>query len=100
VDRPAAVPDPARVSKAPGSPLARRLGAAIIAKRRILGLSQEQLAARAGLHRTYLAGVEGGKRNPSLQALDQIATGLGVPLSELSRLTEAMHEEPPAERGT
>ena len=99
MDRPAAVPDPAPVSKEPGSLLARRLGAAVVAKRRLLGLSQEQLAARAGLHRTYLAGVEGGKRNPSLEALGQIAAGLAVPLSELFRLTEAMNEDPPAERG-
>ena len=72
------------------STLARKLGAAITAKRRLLGISQEELAGRAGLHRTYLTSVEGGKRNPSLNALAQIASGLGIPMSELFRLMEAV----------
>ena len=46
-------------------------------------LSQEELAFRAGVHRTYLGGIERGKRNPSLRNIAAIAKALGVPLSQL-----------------
>jgi transcriptional regulator with XRE-family HTH domain len=43
--------------------------------RREKGLSQEELAHSANVHQTYLSGVEGGKRNPSVAPLcGQIAT--------------------------
>lgn len=42
------------------------------------GLSQEKLALKAELDRTYLAGVEQGKRNPSLKSLEKIIDALGV----------------------
>jgi transcriptional regulator with XRE-family HTH domain len=97
VDPPAAAPDPARVSTAggPGGPLAWRFGAAIAQKRRVLGISQEELAHRADVHRTYLAGVERGRRNPSLLAITGIAAGLGITVSELFRLAEATEEPAP-----
>ena len=44
--------------------------------------SQERLAEHAGLDRSYVAGIEVGARNPSLKALDQLATALSVRLSE------------------
>lgn len=47
------------------------------------GLSQEELAFGSGVHRTYLGGIERGKRNPSLKNLAAIAKALGVPLSQL-----------------
>jgi len=47
------------------------------------GLSQEKLAELAGLHRTYLGGVERGERNPTLLTLVKIARGFGVPLARL-----------------
>ncbi len=45
--------------------------------------SQERLAEHARLDRSYVAGIEVGARNPSLKALDQLATALSVRLSEL-----------------
>jgi len=47
------------------------------------GLSQEELAFRAGIHRTYLGGIERGERNPALKNMAAIARALGVKLSEL-----------------
>ena len=47
------------------------------------GVSQEKLAESAGLHRTYLGGVERGERNPTLLTIAKIAQGLNVPLSQL-----------------
>ena len=53
------------------------------------GLSQEALADRAGLHRTYISQIERGLKSPSLKSLAQIANALGVPLSGLMRRMEA-----------
>ena len=47
------------------------------------GLSQEELAFRAGVHRTYLGGIERGERNPALKNIAAIAKALDVTLSEL-----------------
>jgi transcriptional regulator with XRE-family HTH domain len=51
--------------------------------RREKGLSQEDVAHAADVHQTYLSGVEGGKRNPSIDVLGRIAKALGVDISEL-----------------
>jgi len=47
------------------------------------GLSQEELAFRVNIHRTYIGGIERGERNPSLKNIAAIANALGVTLSEL-----------------
>jgi len=47
------------------------------------GLSQEKFALHIGIDRTYLASVEVGKRNISIQNIKKIADGLGISLSEL-----------------
>lgn len=47
------------------------------------GLSQEKLAERAELHRTYIGMVERLERNPSLVCIHKIANGLGVHITEL-----------------
>lgn len=46
-------------------------------------LSQEELAHRAGLDRTYISSVERAVRNPTITVLDKIATGLAVALAEV-----------------
>jgi transcriptional regulator with XRE-family HTH domain len=47
------------------------------------GLSQEELAFRAKLHRTYISSIERGERNVSLENIYAIAEALKVPPSEL-----------------
>jgi transcriptional regulator with XRE-family HTH domain len=59
------------------------LGRAIRERRLAVGLSQEELAERSGLHRTYVGGIERGERNVSFGNLLKLARALGVPLSEL-----------------
>ena len=43
-----------------------------------LGLSQEEVAFRAGMKRSYLTDLEGSKRNPTVRALGRLAEALGV----------------------
>ncbi len=45
--------------------------------------SQEDLAFKSGLHRTYLGGIERGERNPSLKNIAAIAKALNISLEEL-----------------
>jgi transcriptional regulator with XRE-family HTH domain len=59
------------------------LGSAIRKRRLQLGLTQEELAERAGMHWTYISGVERGVRNVSISKLIQIADGLKVRVREL-----------------
>jgi CheY-like chemotaxis protein len=59
------------------------LGVAIKTERSALGLSQEQLAERAGLHRTYVSDVERGTRNPSISTVERLANALELPISVL-----------------
>ncbi|SRR5581483_862882 len=59
------------------------LGAAIKTERASLGISQEELAYRAGLHRTYVSDVERGMRNPSLQSVQKLANALELSVPAL-----------------
>lgn len=58
-------------------------GTAVRSKRCEKGLSQEELADRAGLHRTYVSDVERGARNPSLQSIEKLAAALELSVSAL-----------------
>lgn len=52
------------------------------------GLSQEQLAFEADLHRTYVSGVERGVRNPTVLIVAKLANALGVEPSKLLELKD------------
>jgi CheY-like chemotaxis protein/DNA-binding XRE family transcriptional regulator len=60
-----------------------RLGAAIKAHRRQLGVTQEELAWRADLHRTYLADIERGSRNITLRSVANLARALETSVESL-----------------
>tara|TARA_R110002072_G_scaffold142281_2_gene287641 strand:- start:376 stop:579 length:204 start_codon:yes stop_codon:yes gene_type:complete len=51
--------------------------------RREKGWSQEELADRADVHRTYISGVERCVRNPTITIVGRIAGALGVGVGEL-----------------
>lgn len=54
-----------------------------ILRKDLIGLSQEKFALSINMDRTYLASVEKGKRNISIENLNKIAKGLNISLSEL-----------------
>ena len=59
----------------------RALALVVQEQREIRGLTQEEMADRVGLHRTYISQLECGKRNPSIATLLQLAACFEVPLS-------------------
>jgi two-component system response regulator len=71
----------------------KQFGIVLKAWRKKLQLSQEKLAGRAGLHRTYVADIERGARNPSLQSLQKLAVALELPLSDLFQPFNRMQTE-------
>jgi transcriptional regulator with XRE-family HTH domain len=52
------------------------------------GFSQEELAERAGLHRTYISQIERGVKSPTLRSLELISTALELPLSAIVKRLE------------
>jgi transcriptional regulator with XRE-family HTH domain len=63
-------------------------GAAVRVSRSGLGLSQEELADRADLHRNYIGMIERAERAPTLTAIDGVARALRMKASELMALAE------------
>jgi len=60
----------------------QKFGIILKEKRKERGLTQEELADRAGIHRTYVAGIEGGHRNPSLKNIYRLAKALKIEIKE------------------
>lgn len=58
-------------------------GETVRALRKRRGLSQEELAARAGVHRTYVGMIERAEKNITLENIEKIAKALGVRIEEL-----------------
>jgi len=72
--------------------VARRFGLAVRLLRAQRGWSQESLAARAELNRSYMGEIERADVMPSLATADKLARALGLPLADLI----ARAEPPPA----
>jgi transcriptional regulator with XRE-family HTH domain len=70
-----------------------QFGLAVRQLRLKAGLSQESLAVRASIHRTYIGGIERGERNPTLLMIYRIASALNLSVQELFEAqAEAVNE--------
>ena len=65
-----------------------RFGFAVKTRREELNLTQEDLAEKAGIHRTYVSDIERGSRNLSLINIERLAAALAMSLADLFRLVE------------
>ncbi len=63
----------------------RAMGEGVRTARASAGLSQEALGDAAGLHRTYIGGIERGERNPSIVSLVRIAQACETTVSQILR---------------
>lgn len=70
--------------------LEQAFGIVIREQRNRLGMSQEELSFRCGLHRTYLSQLERGLKSPSLRTVALLAHSLGVSANSLIERAEAM----------
>lgn len=61
----------------------KQVGINVARIRRERGWSQEELAFESGLHRTYISGIERGRRNPTVLVLKELADALRVAPSRL-----------------
>ena len=62
----------------------KRIGKVLQPRREVKGLTQEDLAKRTKVARSYLAKLEAGhSKNPALAVLQRLAKALGVPVTEL-----------------
>lgn len=62
-----------------------KFGKKVREKRTKLGLSQEELASRAGVHRTYIGMIERAEKNITLGNIQKIAGALNIKLSDIFR---------------
>jgi transcriptional regulator with XRE-family HTH domain len=62
-----------------------RLGLAIRAQRESQGFSQESYADKIRMHRTYYSAIERGEQNITLDTLETVCKGLGVPMWEVMK---------------
>lgn len=60
-----------------------KFGDKVRQSRLVLGLSQEELASRAGVHRTYVGMIERAEKNITLGNIQKIAKALDIPLDKL-----------------
>lgn len=64
-------------------PVLVALGAAIRRSRRVRGISQEELAHRSEIDRSYMSSIERGGQNPGVVSVARIARALEMSISEL-----------------
>lgn len=63
--------------------LANRIGGTIRRLRKEVNLSQEELADRCGVHRTYIGAIERGEKNITLKTARKVGDALDLTLKEL-----------------
>jgi transcriptional regulator with XRE-family HTH domain len=63
----------------------KKFGKMIRNKRIELGLSQEELGWRSGLHRTYIGMIERGEKNITLLNIEKLCNGLSIKISDIFR---------------
>ena len=73
--------------------LMKAFAAEVKARRGVLGVSQEELAHRSDVNRTFVAKVELAQNQPSLTVLHKLSMGLEMELPELLRLTLQRYEQ-------
>lgn len=66
------------------------LGTALRQVRLSKGMSQEDVAAAAGLHPTWISHLESGRENPAWGTVRRLAVALEMPLGELAALAEQL----------
>lgn len=72
--------------------LIQAFAAAVKARRHALGISQEELAWRAGVDRTFVARIELAQNQPSLSVLFALGNGLNTPVDDLIKDTVRRHK--------
>ncbi len=60
-----------------------KFGEKVREERHKLGLSQEELASRAGVHRTYIGMIERAEKNITLENIEKVARALKINISDL-----------------
>jgi len=68
------------------SNISEKIGKRIAELRKEKGLTQEQLAVKINMDRTFVGYLEKGDRNPSVETANKIARALGVKISEIFNL--------------
>jgi len=72
--------------------LIQAFGKVIRLRRTRKGLSQEKFSFEAGFDRTYVSGIERGRRNPTLTTIQRLAEALGTEPSSLLRAAQRLTE--------
>jgi transcriptional regulator with XRE-family HTH domain len=62
--------------------LSESVALAVANARKNVNISQEELAHKSGLDRTYISGIERGVRNITLNSLERVVNGLGIEMSD------------------
>lgn len=75
------------------SDILKKFGKRVREKRNQLNLSQEGLAEKAGLHRTYIGMIERGEKNITLININKIADSLDITISELLELDKSWEKK-------
>lgn len=74
-------------TKAPKVDVKAVIGRQVKRLRQESGATQDELAERCGIYRTYLSRIEGGMANPTVTVLAALAIALGVEIQDLFRET-------------